>query len=370
MNERNSGRKPKDGLTNRQREKREIQRKNRRAVQLRNRVIVGGTAVALLLGTAAGIDYAVQSEDLDNRGANSYDISPTPDLSALPLPELKQEDIVSSAVVVASDYARLTGVQIDSQKFVSSVSLAPNISNMTQAEKDKYCGNGLSLKCQEAGAITQITTEIYFYKDAFDVVFSGAQNTEVARKARQERILWVGLHEASHWLGEVNKYEPSDELFSLVQKYYGVKNSFILNENEAGYQVAGAAIRGRNKVTGLFFETFGGLEEAEAENISRYVLMNRGEKTYANFNNPQDTYYIEQRKMLDDLLYKLSPDYSESVRWLSQERVKNGGREEIMKSVGKKFGADDANALEAGFKILFAIDQADFASYRALTQSK
>lgn len=355
------------GLSRREREKQEAKIKVKRRTR-RNRFIGAAVGSAVLLSaTAAGV-YSVAGPD-SSRGT-SAEATRTSDLSLLPLPELRGEDVTSQALLAASEYTRLTGVPVDGERLKESISFAPNYSKMDSQEKEKFCGRGLEIKCREASAITKDADNIFFYKDGIDALFLNPRNTELARNHRNEAILWVLLHETSHWIGDTHTTTPSDELYQLVVKYFGEKSPFIKESKYVKGDISGAVISGKDTTSTGFFGVFNGVDEAEAENNARYILQNRGAKTYANFENPNDMYVLEQRKMLEDLYKKLNPDYGASIRWVAQMRVQQGGREEIFKTVGKRFGASESSALELGFRIYFAIDRGDFTTYRELTSGK
>ena len=354
------------------RSQREQQEKQKQAQLKKRKTGIIATAVAslTLFGASAGLIHSRAGEGSELAPVVPQATTSVPELVSN-LPEITNKDVVSKALPSAADYTRVVGVPIAGPRLEASVSLAPSLARMTSAEKQKYCAPGLESKCREAAAITQGPDAIYFYTDAINKLFpSGTKNTEETRNSRNELISWALLHEISHWKGEQSAYEPSDELFNLVIKYAGEKQPVLKDPKYVKDVVKGTLIRGKDSTGAGAFEAFKGLEEAEAENISRYILQNRGGKVYANLDNPNDTYFIEQRRMLDDLLRKLNPDYGESVKWLAQMREKKGGREEIMKTVGKKFDASDETALENGFKIMFAIDAGDTNTYKTLVAGK
>lgn len=347
-------------LTNRQRAKKEeVLKKATNKKRATTAKVAIGTAV--VSGLVIGGAYFSRSSDTS--------IEPTPDIVSTPeiapIREITQEHVQSIVPKVASDYEQVTGVPVDHDALRAAVTLAPNLHNMTFEEKQRFCAHELDLCTSGAAGVVTKDDEIFIFKDTVDFIFSGWSDTDLGRRQRDEMIYRVLGHELSHWLPD--RHMVSEELYTLAVNHFAYADTRILDislfrmEHIDGALMQLGSTQGDEKL-----HIFRGIEEAESELIMRHVLLNGSQEILGTLDNPDDTYYIAQRALLDQLLKDFGPDYSQTIRMVAQARVTEGGREELMKQFAKRYGVAEDQALEHGFKIFAAIEEGNVVALQAL----
>lgn len=355
-----------DGLTNKQRAKREAEAQKQKATRFKKRVGVAvGTAIAsvAVIGGAYIAQRGGDSEPLPIPSGSLEDVG-----RFYSLRELTKEHVDGIAVTVSNDYTRLTGVEVNSSTVLNVLSLAPNLDKMTPEEKLKFCGTQqVPLPCTEIAGIKTRNEEIFVYKDRFDLKLQGSSDTKHNQKLRDDVVYQTLAHEISHWITPA--FPLSNELAILVQKHLGDEFPEIRDPELFRKEVTrGGFINFRRVDDSYSVEAFRGIEEAEAELIARFILQNNGKEVLLNVKELDTPERVVQLELMENLLKNVNSDYASGIRFLANSRVTDGGREELLRRAGKHFGASDENALELGFQIYEAIDKSDVVAYKNLTK--
>lgn len=312
-------------------------------------VFATGSAGLLLLGCESPRQNPQRSTELPFR----------------PLPEFTEADLNRIAKFALEDYAKM-GASIDKESALSSFLFVPNLSKLIPEQKDQFCS---LMPCQDeylGGYTNHTVNKIFIPKDGIDIITKDAPDSGQNRYLRDAFVRISSVHELTHW--NVLKYSPSDELYFLTVNYFSKHNPEIEDPSKfERYRVTGATVNGRGIDQDNFFTAFRGLEEAEAELISKYAVgetIQRATFPYMAID------YKEHKALLADLLKSVNPNYAESIKTLARLRTQEYGREDFMRLVGSKFETNPEKHLETGFNILAAITENNRNLYKSLTATR
>ncbi|MFC1627367.1 hypothetical protein ACFL18_02315 [Patescibacteria group bacterium] len=275
--------------------------------------------------------------------------------------------------------SRVTGLEIDHEKAVNSVTLVDT--------DEEFVGILLNEQTSDTGTIGAFTVigdnfekHVYVSRERLTKATKDLGDSEIGNQTRADFFTWTLVHEMGHFTALGYKSPELEELF--WGEMLGNNSLIIGRERMPGF-VSGATIstyleRNRDEIGNpnkviesldrRLFELvsfFQNVEEVESEVITDFVWNNRGQEDIPSL---PPAMFPERKMMFNQLIQRLG-DKTEVLKHLVQLRSQENGREEWCKFVAETLGIEDDQILFS-LSVFFAIELNDTNLFNSLVSGE